>query len=399
MSDRHVLTRGLTLSMATATGLAVANIYYNQPMLGVIERDLPGAFATLIPTATQLGYAGGLFLLVPLGDILERKRLIVIQFLLLAAALVTAALAPGAAALALSSVLVGAAATVAQQIVPFAAHLAPAEKRGAVVGTVMAGLLSGILLSRTLAGFVASHAGWREMFWLSVPLALAAGAWMAVRLPRHQPDTDLTYRQLMGSLAHLWREFPELRFAAATQAALFAAFTAFWTILALHLQHPPLSMGADIAGLFGIVGAVGILAAPLAGRIADRHGPHRVVALGAGLTLLSWVVFGLWSSLPGLVAGVIILDFAVQGALISNQSLIYALRPEARARLNTVFMSVMFLGGSAGSAAATQAWQQAGWSGVSALGVGLGALASLIQVVGLRRRRGLALLGADVGKE
>jgi len=384
---KHNLSSGLTLAMAAATGLAVANIYYNQPMLGVMERDLPGPLTHLIPTATQLGYAAGLFLLVPLGDLLERRRLIVILFGLLALALVGAALAPTAAALMAASLAVGALATVAQQIVPFAAHLSLPERRGATVGTVMAGLLSGILLSRTLAGYVASHAGWREMFWLGAPLALAAGALMAFVLPRHRPDSTLLYPRLMLSLAHLWSEFAELRVAALTQAMLFGAFSAFWTILALRLQEPPLSLGADVAGLFGIVGAVGILAAPLAGRIADKHGPFRVIALGSVLTLVSWIVFGLWTGLAGLVVGVILLDFAVQSSLISNQSVIYALRPEARARLNTVFMSVMFLGGATGSAAAAQAWESGGWTAVSALGALFGALGTLLQYRQARRRK------------
>jgi predicted MFS family arabinose efflux permease len=381
------LSTSMTFAMAIAAGVAVANIYYNQPMLGIMEKELPGRMTGLVPTATQLGYAAGLFLLVPLGDLVERKRLIVIQFAVLGAALVAAALAPTAGMVILASLLLGVASTVAQQIVPLAAHLSAPERRGATVGTVMSGVLCGILLSRTLAGFVATHAGWREMFWLGVPMALAAGAWMAWALPRSRPTTDLSYGQLLRSLVGLWREFGELRLATVTQSLIFAAFTAFWTILAFRLQEPRFGLGADVAGLFGIVGAVGILAAPLAGRYADRKGPRMVIALGAALTFVSWMLFGLWTSIAGMIVGVIVLDFAVQSALVSNQHVVYALRPEARARLNTIFMGGMFLGGAAGSAAATQAWTAAGWVGVSVLGAALALCATLIQCGSLIRRR------------
>ncbi|WVT76887.1 MFS transporter (plasmid) [Sinorhizobium chiapasense] len=380
-------------AMAVASGVAVANIYYNQPLLGLIEAEFPGEAAVgLLPTATQLGYALGLLLLLPLGDIVRRRRLIVGQFLAVAIAASAAALAPSPSWLIAASVLLGASATVAQQIVPLAAMLATPDKRGAAIGTVMAGVLTGILLSRTVSGFVGAHAGWREMFWASVPLALAGSLLMIRALPDLHPASRLPYREALGSLATLWRREPELRLASMVQAALFASFTAFWTVLALYLATPRFNLGADSAGLFGIVGAVGVCAAPLAGRMADRRGARSVVWFGAVLTLAAWVLLGTWTSLAGLVGGVIVLDVGIQVALIANQHIIYALEPAARSRINTVFMTSMFLGGAAGSALSFAAWSYGAWPGVSLLGAVLAVLALTAK---LRARRSPAQALSD----
>ncbi|ACP23037.1 predicted transporter protein (plasmid) [Sinorhizobium fredii NGR234] len=376
LGSRSELGRLRLYAMAVASGIAVANIYYNQPILGLIEAEFSGQSATaVVPTATQLGYALGLFLLLPLGDIVQRRRLIIGQFFALAAASVLAAVAPTAALLVAASILLGASATVAQQIVPMAAALASPERRGVAIGTVMAGVLSGILLSRTVSGFVGEHLSWRDMFWVSAPLALVGAAMMYMALPDLSPVSRLSYPAALRSLLELWRRHPYLRTASIVQATHFASFTAFWTILALYLATPQFNLGADVAGLFGIVGAVGVLAAPLAGRIADRRGPHSVVGLGAVLTLVAWGVLGFWASIPGILIGVVVLDVGIQVALISNQHIIYALDAQARSRINTIFMTSMFLGGTAGSALAVAVWSFGAWSGVSLLGFALASVA------------------------
>ncbi len=385
------LTRARTFAMAVCAGIAVANIYYNQPLLGLIEADYPNSSTIgLIPTATQLGYAVGLLFLVPLGDLVERRRLIAVQFIVLAAALAFAAIAPSTLALIAASLTLGVAATVAQQIVPFAATLADNRTRGAAVGTVVSGILGGILLSRTVAGFVGSHFGWREMFWLGVPLALGAAALVRLILPRHHATRSMGYAAALHSLIHLLIEEPALRLAAATQATLFASFIAFWTVLSLHLQEPAFGLGPEIAGLFGVIGASGILAAPLAGRLADKRGPHLVIAIAAAISLSSWIAFAGWNAVAGLIVGVVLLDMGVNAALVSNQHLIFALRPEARSRLNTVFMTAMFIGGSLGSLGASWAYTHLSWLGVCGYGAALATAGLLLQLPTVLSRTGKA---------
>lgn len=375
----------LLFAMALSCGLAVANIYYNQPMLAVMANDFPGQPAiALIAMLTQLGYAAGLLLLVPLGDVVERRWLIVGQFGLIALASLLAATASGAISLMLASVLLGIGATAAQQIVPVAATLAAPSRRGAVVGSVMSGLLAGILLSRTLAGLVTAYGSWRAMFWLAVPLALLGALLMARTIPLGLPRTTLGYGRLLRSLMGLWREEPALRRATLIQVLLFASFSAFWTVLAFYLAEPGYGLGADVAGLFGAIGVAGVVAAPLAGRLADSLGARPVVLGGAVLVALAWVCFEAWISLAGLACGVILLDLGVQSALVAHQQRIYGLRAEARGRVNTLFMTGMFLGGTLGSTLAMLAWQQGHWVGVGSVGMGLALVACLCALAGRR---------------
>ncbi|MCJ2130672.1 MFS transporter [Methylobacterium sp. E-045] len=355
--------------MALACGIFVANVYYNQPILGLLLRAYPGAPGTvgLIPTATQLGFACGLFLLIPLGDRMDRRRLILWQAAALCLALILLAVAPNARVAVIASAAVGITGSVAQQIVPFAAGLAAPNRRGQVVGTVMSGVLCGILLGRAVGGFVGDHWGWRATFGLGAALSALVWVPLWVWLPSSRPETRHSYAALMKSLAVLWRDEPLLRHATYIQAALFASFIGLWTVLSLHM-HEAFGLGAEAAGLMGVVGAVGILMAPLAGRIADRHGPYVVIGLGCLIMALSYVIMGVWGGLIGLVVGIVLLDLGEQAALISNQHVVYALRQEARSRLNTLFMSGMFVGGAAGSWTASFAWQIGGWPAVCTLG-------------------------------
>jgi predicted MFS family arabinose efflux permease len=218
------------------------------------------------------------------------------------------------------------------------------------------------------------------MFWIGVPLALSAALMMRVMLPHTPARETIRYPDALASLFRIWREEPKLRRATLTQAALFASFTVFWTILSLRLLEPRFGLGSEVAGIFGVIGATGMFAAPMAGRFVDKHGPRPVVSLSAVGTLASWIVFGLWGSLAGLVVGVVILDIGVNAALVSNQHQIFALRPEARSRLNTVFMTGMFVGASLGSLGATAAYHMAGWPAVSVYGGVLGMIAILLQL-------------------
>ena len=380
----------LLLLLAIIAGVSVASIYYNQPLLADFRQSFPtgAAWIGAVPAATQLGYASGMLLLAPLGDRFDRRRLILLQIAGVCVALFAAATAPTLAVLIGASLAIGVLSTIAQQAVPFAAELAPPEARGHAVGTVMSGLLIGILLARTAAGFIGQYFGWRAVFGASIVVLLGLAIIVVLKLPRSRPTSTLSYGKLLVSMWHLTVELRGLREAAATGAFLFGAFSMFWTVLALLLAGEPFHLGPQAAGLFGIVGAAGALVAPLAGRSADKRGPRAVITLALVLVLLAFAIFSFsGKSLVGLAIGVIVLDVGVQAAQISNQSRIYALRPEARSRVNTVYLVAYFIGGAVGSAVGAATWHVFGWLGVCAAGAAFTALAGWVHL-GMRPGEG-----------
>ncbi len=373
------LSAATRLSLSLIAGGAVANIYYNQPLLGLLVQVFGHDASVLVPTATLAGYGIGILGLVPLGDAVARRSLIVGQLLLLAAVLVLAGFSGSLSVLVLASFLIGVLSTAAQQAVPFAAELAPDATRGRMVGQVMTGLLLGILLARTLSGFVGAWLGWRAVFLGAAGLSVAFAALAWFGLPRTPPAARLGYGALMGSILDLVREQPVLRRAALAQALLFAAFNAFWTTLALLVEGPPFGLDPAGAGLFGLIGAAGALCAPVAGRFADTRSPRPVLVGGAVLTLAAFLVFGLFGghSLVALAVGVLLIDIGINTALIANQTRVYALAPGARGRINTVFFTAIFAGGALGASAGTRAFAAGGWPALCAVG-GAFAAASLL---------------------
>ncbi|WNG52521.1 MFS transporter [Archangium minus] len=375
--------------MAAAAGLSVANLYYHQPLLGEIGRTFQASDRALglIPAFSQVGYALGLLFIVPLGDSLERRRTIVVMTALVSLALMGVAIAPNMPWMVIASGVVGVTTVVPQLLVPLAAHLAPETQRGRVVGTVMSGLLIGILLSRTAAGLLGVRFGWRAMFWIAAALMLVLVVVLRLTLPSQPASSTLPYPALLRSLGGLVREEPLLRLHSLLGALTFGSFSAFWATLALYLQSMPEHYGPQVAGLFGVVGVAGAVAAPLVGRYADVRGDRRINMFAVGVLFLSFVVLALLGhSLWGIALGVILLDLGAQANQIANQARVYALRPEARNRLNTVYMVTYFAGGASGAWLGSMAWSRWGWLGVCAVGGGM-ALTGLVVLgfAGLRR--------------
>ena len=388
--DRDRLPKGLIVMMAVCTGLIVANIYYCQPLIVLISKGfgVPESKAGQVAFFTQDGYALGLLFFVPLGDKVERKGQIVWMTASTVVCLIFAALSPNLWCLEIASLLIGATSVIPQLILPLAAHLASPARTGKVIGSIMSGLLIGILLSRTLSGLVGAWLGWRGMFWVAAGLSFILLLIMRKAFPRSVPAFTGSYGSLMRSLGTLVREQPVLREAASINALGFATFGMFWTTMVLHLAGPPFHFHSDLIGLFGLAAAAGALAAPLVGGSADKRNPRVAIGYGLGLLFLSFVLFYLFSaSVIGIIAGIILLDLAMQCVHVSNQSRVYALLPGARNRLNTVYMTVSFMGTSLGSFIGLFVWERAGWKGVCVAGMILASLAFVVFSVTSRRMK------------
>jgi predicted MFS family arabinose efflux permease len=370
--------------MTLAAGIVVANNYYNQPLLVDFAKafHVSSAEISIVPILTQIGYACGIIFLLPLGDMVERRRLISCFLACSLLSLIAVALSPNLAWLACASFILGFTSVVPQVLPAFASQLAKPRDRGRVVGHIMGGLLCGILLSRFVAGFVGRYLGWAAIYWMGAGAMLLLAIALYLSLPYAVPKFKGHYFALLRSLVTLLKEQPVLRETTAVSSLQFAAFSAFWTTLAFNLYSFPEHYGSDVAGAFGLAGVVGVLAAPQAGRFADKRSPRFTVLVASVIFLFGYVLFAVAGrSIIGLAIGVILLDFAMQSAHVSNMARNYALIHDAASRLNTVYIGIRFIGGALGSACGNIAWSFWGWPGVCGTGLAFSSLAILAQFV------------------
>jgi predicted MFS family arabinose efflux permease len=380
-SPSQPLSQPLIMLMAAATGLLVASNYYAQPLLAGIATAfaLSTSQAGLIVTTAQIGYALGLMFIVPLGDKFEQRSLIVLMTLLSAGGMLITALSSNIAWMIAGTALTGLFSVVAQILVPLGATLAAPEQRGKVVGTIMSGLLLGILLARTMAGLLASLGDWRTIYWFASVLMVIMALVLWRALPRHKETSALAYPQLLASIFSLFYRNRSLRTRALLGALTFANFSVLWTSMAFLLAAPPYRYSEALIGLFGLVGAAGALAATRAGRRADNGKSSRTTSLCLLLLLASWLPIWLGQHLiAALVLGIIALDLAAQAIHVTNQAMIYRMMPEARSRLTAGYMTSYFIGGALGSLLSASAFQHAQWTGVALVGAVLSLLNLLV---------------------
>ncbi|MDE1162083.1 MAG: MFS transporter [Acidobacteriaceae bacterium] len=380
------------LGLACAVG--VGSIYYNQPLLMVMGASLHTSAHAMgfVATATQVGYAIGLLCLVPLGDIAERRGLMMKLYAGVSVALLLAGLAPNLWSMVAASILIGLFAAVTHIALPIAPDLVPVEKRGQAIGTVMTGLLLGVLLARTFAGWLNAWHGWRTVYFAAAVMNLAFVPTLAKLMPRLEPKQSLSYAATLRSLGTIFRKEPLLREAGMMGALSFASFSCFWTTMAFMLASH-YHMGPGVAGSFGIVGAAGAMVAPVAGRLSDKRGTRYVVTVAGAVFTFALVILWLGDKIHAatavhlvvLVVGVLVLDMGQQMLQVANQTRIFGLGSEERSRLNTVYMTMYFIGGAVGSALSTMAWSRWEWDGVCVLQLALIGLAGLRHVTGYSR--------------
>ncbi|WP_067563900.1 MFS transporter [Ferroacidibacillus organovorans] len=365
------LTKRVVFVLALVSGVTVANLYYNQPLLAQIVHTFHATAQQggILSMCTQIGYAIGLFFFVPLGDMKERRRLILILLIVVALFLVGIATAQNMAWMDAASLAVGVTSIAPQLLIPLAAQLAAPHERGKVIGSVMSGLLIGILLARTASGWIGGDFGWRTMYWIAALMMVILSVLLRLLLPQTFPEQTVTYRELFVSVGRLIREQPTLRETSLLGATLFGGFSLFWTTLTFFIEQAPYHYGSQIAGLFGLVGVVGAVAARFAGRLADRMPAQILSGFALTTVLLSFLCFWIFGyHLVGLILGIVLLDLGTQAGHILNQSRIFNLLPEARNRLNMVYMVAYFLGGSISSAIGSFVWTAWRWNGVCAFG-------------------------------
>ncbi|MFR0678033.1 MFS transporter [Dysgonomonas mossii] len=361
------LSKSILWLMAIGAGLVVANNYYNQPLLGVIAKELGESESATSKVAmfTQMGYAAGLLLIIPLGDMFRRKKIILIDFFFIILSLVVFSLSKSLIVMLAASFCIGLTSVVPQIFVPIAAQLSRPEEKGRNVGIVMSGLLIGILGSRVFSGVVGEYLGWRNVFFIAAGLMIILAVLIAWMLPNMQPTFKGTYGQLMGSVIRYARSIPSLQLASLRGALGFASFSAFWTTLTFRLQEAPYFQGSDVAGSLGLFGIAGALAATLVGQASGKVNKNKLIAIATFLMIVSWGVFGMGdSTYIGIIVGIILLDMGLQAMHVTNQTIVLSSHPEAANRLNTVYMVSYFIGGSIGTFVGGKAWGAYGWNGV-----------------------------------
>ncbi|PJJ66928.1 MFS transporter [Chryseobacterium geocarposphaerae] len=390
MNSTSGISRTVIWLMSVISGLVVANNYYNQPLLALISEDLqiPEAAASKISVLTQLGYAAGLLLIVPLGDKLFRKKLILIDLVLVFASLLWMTFAQELWMLYVASLLIGATSVIPQLFVPIAAELSSDKEKSSNIGIVMSGLLLGILLSRFVGGIVGEMWGWRAMFGIAAGIMVLV--WVAVykMLPDLQPNFKGTYSELMKSVFHLAKTQPVLRLASFRGAMAFGSMCALFTTLVFHMEKPPFNAGSSVVGSFGLAGAVGALAAAKVGKLQNFLDLNRIIFYSLLVVLGSWAfTYFAGETYWGLIVGVILVDLGVQSSHIMNQTNYFLIKSNAVNRLNTVYMVSYFIGGSLGTWTASVAWQYAQWDGVCLVGAAMGALALIVHIIFSRKLR------------